>query len=147
MKLKFSIFFLSIGMLLSANFAKAQSSSFDKKAISMLNTFYKTYIPINVANRTNDNIDALPVLKRYCSANFLNKYYINPTEEDAMDADPFVKAQDFDISWLKSLTINKDVQNANCYIAEYSDMKTISHTVIHLSVVYQNGKYLINEVW
>lgn len=140
--MKLVILSLIFGMVLST--ASAQiPNSFDKQAIEMLHNFYKAYISIDPS--TAISVDEMPIRKKYCTSKFLDKYYYHPKEEDQLDSDPFVKAQDSDPSWLKTLTINIAPNEPHWYVAEYTDMTTFAHTVIHLKVVKQGVRYLIAE--
>ena len=141
--MKFSILYLFIVLLMVKSSAQVGPNAYDKKAIRMLHTFYNVYLSIDPTK----DIDEMPIRKKYCTSKFLDKYYYHPKEGEELDADPFVKAQDSDPSWLKTLSVNIDYKNPKWYIAEYTDLTSFKHVVIHLKVVKQDTRYLIDEVW
>ena len=140
--MKFLILFLFIGLISLTSSAQVPNS-FDKQAIEMLHKFYKAYISTDPSKE----IDDMPTRKKYCSSRFLDKYYYHPKEEDQLDADPFVDAQYTDPSWLKTLTINTFPHHSHWYVVEYTNMTTFTQKVIHLKVVKQGVRYLIDDTW
>lgn len=54
--------------------------------------------------------------RRFCTTNLLHKI---PKLSKQLDADPFLKAQDSNIKFLKSLTVSKDLQKESHYIVSY----------------------------
>jgi acyl-ACP thioesterase len=146
--MKFSIFLLIISIVLSVNFAKAQSNSFDKNAISMLHKFYKTYIAVAANDHNNPKIDFLkPIRESYCTRRLNDEINNNRDDDHWGGSDPFTKAQYADIQWLKILTVNKYSSVNNSYAIEYTDLGTYEHITIYATVVNINGKYLIDKVW
>ncbi|HVV55801.1 MAG TPA: hypothetical protein VHC47_10770 [Mucilaginibacter sp.] len=143
MRTRLSTFFLTLIAIAFNfnNYAQAQNSSSDRKAISMLNFFYTSYIT-EVSNgnpRTfKRNIDSIQ--KKYCTTTLLAKI-----KKKELDTDPFLKAQDSNIEFLKTLVIKKDFKKPNTYIVSYGDNN--DKTTIHLVVKEQKEVFKIFDLW
>lgn len=124
-------------------------SSDEKQIEKMLQEFYNNYFtvfatePIGVSSQKKLEM----LQQQYCTEAFYRK--IQDIVEQT-EADPFLKAQDSDIKYLRTLSIKKDMQSKDTYIASYVGNAALGETVtiaIHLTVVKVNGKYKIDNVW
>ena len=106
--------------------------------VSMLREFYTAYIT-TFATGTDDKLLALQ--RKYCTARLLKRI---PDMIEKSDGDPFIKGQDSDTAYLKTLTIIKDAGKEGQFTVSYqADYKI----VIHLTVVERDKKYKIDNVW
>ncbi|MDD4991453.1 MAG: DUF3828 domain-containing protein [Paludibacter sp.] len=162
MKIKMTISFIilfsmTINVVCQTNTINSQAKEvyLEEKILDMLNEFYTSYITENSKMAEMENktagIEKLNSIKRkYCTIRLLNK--IDKQNEDAeLDADPFLKSQDFNIKWSKTLKFRKDSKNQNMYIVSYSYYDNYKHTnnqiTIKLIIVKQRGCYRIDSVW
>jgi len=107
--------------------------------LALLKEFYTRYITDVASGAEQKKLDALT--KKYCTTKLLNKI---PKLIEQTDADPFLKAQDSDTGYLKTLTVDRDPKKEDQYIVSYvADHKII----IHLIVVMTNKGYKIDAVW
>jgi len=107
--------------------------------LAIVKEFYTQYIT-GVANGAEQKkLEALQ--RKYCTAKLLNKI---PKLIEQTDADPFLKAQDSDIGFLKTLTVGRDPKKEDQYITSYMADHKI---VIHLIVVMTSNGYKIDGVW
>ncbi|MBD3581820.1 DUF3828 domain-containing protein [Flavobacterium selenitireducens] len=95
-----SAVFLFVGIMVSGS-ASAQKASDQKAKTDMLKAFYTEYITAN-AKEPVDAKQVQAILKKYLTTKFLKEY---ATLSGELDYDLFVSAQEFDIEWLKTLTI------------------------------------------
>lgn len=106
--------------------------------VSMLREFYTAYMTA-FAIGTDDKLLALQ--RKYCTSRLLKKI---PDMIEKSDGDPFIKGQDSDTAYLKTLTITRDTQKEGQFTVSYqADYKI----VIHLTVVERDKKYKIDNVW
>ena len=76
-------------------------------------------------------------------------------ENEEIDADPFLKAQDTDIRFLETLSVKKDSTRLNDFIVSYecsyispADNKEVNNPiVIHLTVIKEKEGFKIDSVW
>src|ERR1700686_4131905 len=115
MRSRISIIFLMIALLImtSFNLVQAQNRSSDTLVMKMLRDFYTSYMNEFTDLSSGHEQKTNAILKQYCTVNLINKI---PKLADQMDSDPFLKAQDSDSSWAKSLVIIKDLKRPNVYI-------------------------------
>jgi hypothetical protein len=122
---------------------QAQDNLPDTHAIKMLEDFYTSYMKeftdLSYGHKHRTNV----ILKKYCTVSLINKI---PKLADQMDSDPFLKAQDSDSSWVKSLVVKKDLKRSGVYIVSYRDGNN-TNTIIHSLVVKQKQIYKIADVW
>lgn len=127
-----------------------QSQNDDKEIKEMLKEFYTAYITEVSGNASfklmAERLDSLK--KKYCTEILLEKI---PSLVEQSNADPIIKAQDSNIAYLKTLTIETNFKNKNQYqyIVSYFDSSnpSIEKTIIHLSVIKEKGNYKIDDVW
>lgn len=149
-----------IGLLLSpfcliASSIKLQNKSakqahFDRTAIKMLKQFYHEYANADSRMAKADDVasqieELRAVKEKYCSAKL-----INWLDKEEIDVDPFLKSQDFNIEWLKTLKVEKEANYRNQFIVTYSFFdhfrKQTVQRKISLVVVRLNGEYKIDDV-
>jgi hypothetical protein len=125
------------------NRVQAQNSSRDTLAKTMLVDFYTSYMKefTDLSSAREHKINA--IIKKYCTTSLINKI---PKLADQIDSDPFLKAQDSDSTWAKSLVIKKDLKRPSVYTVSYRDGSN-TNTTIHLFVIRQKESYKIADVW
>jgi len=142
MKSKILFLFLAAACIFSNFSCQSQAKASDDGAIKMLKEFYTSYITEGANIESNEEkLESIP--KKYCTAKLLAKMK-HEMEEGEMDADPFINAQDFDIDWVKTLSISKDPQQADVYIVSYLDNYSKTRTNIKLHVVKEGAQYKID---
>lgn len=123
-----------------------QNSSTDKEAEKMLRDFYTNYFNVFVEPPSAASQKKLEMLqKQFCTEAFYKK--IAEIIEQT-DADVFLKAQDSDIKYLKTLTVSKDLQNEEyvvSYIADATPEEKITIT-LHITLVKEGNNYKISSV-
>jgi hypothetical protein len=118
--------------------SKAQDRS-SAKAITMLNKFYTAYLSefSGSYNLHTSQHNLLSLRKKYCTSTCLKQYQ---KLVEQTDADPLIKAQDCDISLLKTLHINRNLKKNNLYMISYVPInKNNEKVVINLIVINQKG--------
>ena len=123
----------------------AQSQSSEKQISVMLKGFYTKYITA-VASSDNPHISEKKLIllrNQYCTSHLLNQI---PKLIEQTDSDPFLKAQDSDIAFLKTLSVKKDIKKSNVYTVSYfSSLQT--KFVIYLKIVKDNEGFKIDSLW
>jgi hypothetical protein len=64
-----------------------------------------------------------------------------------LDYEPLIKAQDFGIDCLKTLTIRKDLKRDDLYYVSYIEPSTKMKVIIKLIIVKEKGLYKIDYVF
>lgn len=131
---------LTLAFIANANWSPAQGSSNDQAAV-MLKEFYTAYFTAVSKGAAQAQLHALQ--QKYCTPKLLGKI---PQLTKKADADPFIKAQDADSKWVKTLAVEKDTKKEGHYVVTYmGDGKiTIDLTVVETEA----GKtYKIDNVW
>lgn len=129
--------FLTI-CLLGFGHATAQNAEGDRQAIAMLKEFYTDYITA-IDHGEQKAWDSLQ--RKFCTVRLLRKL---PQLGEEHDEDPFLKAQDSNIAFLKSLTVKADARMNGHYVVSYMADKKV---IVNVMVVRQQGHYLINGLW
>lgn len=142
MKFKTLFLFLAAAFTLSNSPCQSQAKASDDPAIKMLKEFYTSYITEG-ANIESNEAKLQSIEKKYCTGKLLSKMK-HEMEAGDLDADPFINAQDFNIEWLKTLSISKDPQKADVYIVSYLDNDSKARTKIKLHVVKEGVRYKID---
>lgn len=112
----------------------------------MLKDFYTNYFSAFVeppGALSQKKLDLIQ--KQFCTKAFYKKI---PEIIEQTDSDVFLKAQDSDIKYLKTLTISKDLKNEEyivSYIADAMPEKKIT-IIIHLTLVKEGNSYKISAV-
>jgi len=135
------IFFATSIMLLNTVNCNGQpqNKSSDEEIMSMIKSFYTGYITENVKMPPNGS-KIFSLKKKYCTT-----YLINKINNQELDFDPFLKAQDSNIEWLKTLTVKKNVSKKGFYIVSYTDNN--KQIIIKLNVIKQNESFKIDSIW
>ncbi|WP_276133042.1 DUF3828 domain-containing protein [Polluticoccus soli] len=107
-----------------------------------LNDFYSAYIA-EKAKAAEDTGRISGLFREYCTDSFtrhLDRVYAH----GELEADPIIDAQDFDQSWIKTLTVQKNGGDGYqvCYVDTYDNQKHC----LDVHVVNENGKWKINSV-
>lgn len=133
-------FLITVSMLL--NFVcSAQINASNDGAITMLRQFYTSYI--TEESKMSSNEEKLnSIKKQYCTKKILKKIQ----QDEELEYDPFLHAQDADTDWLKTLTISKDPQKANAYIVSYLSSYDKKKIVTKLVVVKEGQGYKIDDI-
>jgi len=137
MKSKFLIFSLFAICVFSNTASRAQVKDADKEIRTMLKEFYTIYITEEYKDGLEDSIK-----KKYCTKKILNRI----KQDEELENDPFVNAQDYDLAWLKTLTINKDSQKENVYTVSFISSYDQKKTIIRLLVVKDGQRYKIDNI-
>jgi hypothetical protein len=116
----------------------------DKEIFAMLRSFYTKYIQ-TFNQYPTDEEKLRPLLKANCDPQLLARLK-KKTENGDLDSDPFLKAQDVDLRWLKTLVVTKVPDKADQYAVSYVDNADRSTVVIHLVVNRLNGSLKIRDV-
>ena len=116
----------------------------DDKALTMLDSFYKEYVTA-FADTTDTSVQQTDVvIKKYCTPQLIKKI-----AEASLDSDPFINAQDGDMSILKTLTIKhfkKNIYKA-CYAESYSNTTNcIDVTVAKVGDIYKISHVVLIEL-
>ncbi len=131
--------FLFSNITYSQEKQKVNNSS-DKEIVQMLKNFYKEYVSESDKMPMNEKKINL-IKKRYCTSNLLNKI-----ELLELDYDPFVDAQDFNSTLLKTIEFTKDKKNNNNYKACYVWDFNKKIICVKLSIKKVNKTYKIDDI-
>ena len=127
---------------------KANPNIGNGDAISFIKSFYTEYITKTCGSLTNrDTIEKIQ--KKYCHSELLARIKKLQEEDSYLNSDPFLNAQDCDLEWLKTLTIEPDTKNNSWFIISYSyiDYSNSKKNVeIKLKVVSVDGFYYICDI-
>ncbi len=142
-KLKIYIFGLFFLVMISCKNDNSETEIKDR-----IKNFYTSYIEISSSSiplsEMNKKLDS--VTKIYCTKDLLDSISYK-FENEELDYDPFINAQDSKMSMLKSLMIFKDKKNENLYTVIYTDdINDSSTTEIVLTIVNENGNYKISSI-
>jgi hypothetical protein len=121
-------------------FVKAGPS--DEEVFAMLRSFYAKYIRTLNKYPTNEK-KLLPLLKANCDAGLLARLE-NKKWNGKLDYDPFLKAQDVELEWLKTLTVSKVPKKEDLYAVSFSE--TPDRIVVHLVVKQRKERLIITNV-
>lgn len=110
----------------------------ENKGIEFLKTFYTDYI--SACSATPQNTADLERLKR----EFLSEELMEELKVAELDYDPFLNAQDCDISWVKTLQIEVIESGNKDYQVSYNDGYGIKTIIVSLQE--KNDKLRINKI-
>ena len=144
MKTKIYIATILFGILFSniiySQEKQKQNNSSEKEIVEMLKNFYKEYISESAKMPMNEK-KINSIKKKYCTSKLLQK--IDLLE---LDYDPFVNAQDFEPTLLKTIKFNKIFKSNNiykaCYVWDFNN-KTIC---VKLSIKKVNNSFKIDDI-
>lgn len=142
MKTKTLMSIFTLGLIIfSIISCKSQSYSLDEQVLSMLKDFYTSYITESA--KMPPSVSKVNSLKeKYCTAKLLQKI-----AREEFDYDPFLKAQDCNIEWLKTLAVKKDTTGSNQYCISYTDTYNNTQIVIKLVVAKEKDLYKIDSIF
>jgi len=121
------------------DFVRAQPS--DEEVFAMLKTFYTKYIRTLNKYPTEER-KLQPLLKANCDAKLLARLK-EKKWSGKLDYDPFLKAQDVELEWIRTLEVRK-VPNKDQYAVSFSE--TPDRIVVHLVVKEVDGGLKIKDV-
>lgn len=122
------------------------SSTSDEQIIHLCKSFYISYIT-EISEDTSVNLfNKLDSIKQIYCTNDLLENIRRKTENHEMESDPFIKAQDANIKWLKTLSVEKDPQKRYWYNVSYIDNYDGSKVIIKLKFVEEKGFYKIDSI-
>ncbi|HVU95364.1 MAG TPA: DUF3828 domain-containing protein [Puia sp.] len=121
------------------DFVRARPS--DEEVFAMLRGFYTKYIR-TLNKYPTDERKLQPLLKANCDAKLLARLD-DKKWSGSLDYDPFLKAQDVELEWIRSLEV-KRVPNKDLYAVSFSE--TPDRIVVHLAVKEINGVLKIKDV-
>ncbi|OGX84328.1 hypothetical protein BEN47_02890 [Hymenobacter lapidarius] len=136
--IRWIIFCLGWVLLPCYGSGQARSTPADRAAGAMLKAFYTAYITVGAQAPTRANLaQALALQKEYCTASLFRKIQAQYASRH-LETDPFLYAQDVDIAWVNTLSVQKDAKVLNGYRVSYGSAPT-EKTTIHVTVL-QQGK-------
>ena len=141
MNLQVRFFYIFIVAVLSftSQYAQCQNRNDEKEVLKLLNEFYHKYITEN-SKVPLDEVRINSIKAKYCTSRLINRI-----KNQRLDYDPFLNAQDCDITWLETLVVNKGITQ-NQYIVSYKDNFTKNDVIIKLNVVKQGGSFKIDSI-
>ena len=114
----------------------------DQQIRGMLKEFYTSYMT-QFAKWPPEPKKEDSIRRKYCTTRLLKDI---KNDED-LDYDPWLDAQDTDIAWLKTLSIKKNIGIPNGYIITYESSKYDGEKAfIKLTVVKEKDGYKIDSV-
>ena len=121
-----------------------QSHSDEEPEIKLLKSFYTEYI--TACDNLSINWSQMEMIKeKYCTQ-FLIKKIKMLQENEIIDYDPFLNAQDCDINWLKTLDITKENKDSCWYNVSYVNNYNNERIKIKVSVIKTGDSYKINNI-
>ena len=130
-------------LLFGCNYAKsiqAQENKSEKEMICMIKNFYTAYITEN-SKMPIDTLQIDALKKKHCTTSLLLKL-----ENEDLDYDPFLNAQDCDINMLQSLNIKKAQVATDVYIISYLAEGHEDPVVIKMKVTKKGDAWMIDEI-
>lgn len=123
-----------------------KNQSKEVAAETLLKDFYTDYITLFVQSPSAENQRKLEMLKKqFCTKDFYKKI---PKIIEQTCGDVFLKAQDSDIKYLKTLKIVKDTVKDE-YIVSYSADASMHETVVvktHVTLLKDGDTFKINGI-
>lgn len=117
------------------------SETANDSAINMIHSFYDEYIPANNGLPV-DEARIKTIKKKYCTARLLNVL-----QDEEIDYDPFLNAQDCDLSWLNTLSVKRDAEESDLYHVQYKDTSSQQTIRLKLRLKNESGTYKIDKVY
>jgi len=140
------VFYLLFGIFSSFGQTSETETTKVKMEIKTLYSFYNEYFKLFNQIPSSTNLKKLKMLqKKYCTISFYKKI---PLLIEQQGADVFLKAQDSDIDYFKSLKIEKDLKSSE-YLVTYFSNGLINERItisIHVQLIKQGNQYKINSV-
>ncbi|MDR3142339.1 MAG: YbjP/YqhG family protein [Tannerellaceae bacterium] len=137
--LALAIVILSCGQKAKSKTSVTQVDNREERAIQTLKEFYAAYI--SECDNLNGNLETMASIRN----KYLTKTLRNKLEEQELDYDPIIQAQDCDKQTITTLEINpepgRNVYNV-CYTFPYDNQKIC----IKLFLMEEKGSYLIDDI-
>ncbi len=140
-----------ICIVLLSNFAliscgAAQQEFDNRMARSQLYQFYSVHISYLDKSLQTDSLLSLrdSIEGEYFTENLRQKLK-RDRESGKLDWDPFLKANDFDTSWLETLQV-KDGSERGSFVVSFLDHSLKEWRRIHIKMALLNDKYLISDI-
>lgn len=127
-----------------AEAAAAAAQDRDAKAVAIIKDFYTAYMyQFAAAPGPNSQERLDSIASQYCSGDMINEIH-----KTALEADPFLHAQDCDSAWVKTLLVVKDSVKQNTYNISYHTGGTNSEmVVIHAEISQGDDGVLIENIY
>ena len=120
----------------------AQIHDSEKQIENMLHYFYKSYLT-ELLTRIPPNLERHDsIIKIYCTKKLIKEL----NENDLLDYDPFINAQDIQDDWYNTFVIKKDSLQNNLYMIMLHDNYDNTIKRIKLVIVKEKNKYKIDSV-
>ncbi|WP_198173014.1 DUF3828 domain-containing protein [Hymenobacter ginkgonis] len=111
----------------------------------MLKAFYTAYITGGAQAPTRANLaQSVALQKEYCTASLCRKIQAQYASGH-LETDPFLYAQDVDIAWVNTLSVQKDAKVLNGYRVSYRPAPA-EKTTIHVTVIKQGKAVKIASI-
>jgi len=127
-----------------SSLTKETNDAGDDKAVAMLDSFYKEYVTA-FADTTDTSVEQTDaVIKKYCTPELIKRIAAT-----SLDSDPFINAQDGDMSILKTLTVKQAKKNVYkaCYTESYSNTSNCTDvTVAKVGTTYKISDVVLIEL-
>jgi hypothetical protein len=118
---------------------KNDSDYASEEAIQMISNFYKEYITINSGDLADEK-ELSKIKKKYCTARLLD-FIAN----EELDYDIIVDAQDYDMEWVKTLSVTKELPEGDTYIVKFSSSGQTEKS-IKVKVQKENNTWKIDSI-
>lgn len=143
MKIKIKIVFFTAVMFFfysCCNFAQNDLSE-DQQIKDMLKEFYTSYMT-QIDKGPIDPKKENSIREKYCTVKLLKEI----ENDEELDYDPWLNAQDAGVKSLNTLTIKNNIEISNGYVVTYEDTYAKKKISIKLTVVKEKGGYKIDSV-
>ncbi|MBA0883369.1 DUF3828 domain-containing protein [Flavobacterium undicola] len=112
----------------------------------ILTAFYTSYLEQFSNQNLKESEKKLDSIKvKYCTKSLLDGIS-NEFENNELDYDPFIKAQDASSDMIETLTVNKIAGSENKFHVQYLDKYSGHKTDILVTVVDENGSFKISSL-
>ena len=116
------------------------------KIEKMLIAFYSSYLKEFVNENLQESEGKLDSIKvKYCTKSLLDSIS-NEFENNELDHDPFIKAQDASSDMMATLTVKKIANSENKFNVQYFEKYAGHRTNIVVTVVDENGSFKISSL-
>jgi hypothetical protein len=112
----------------------------EETAVQTLKDFYTAYI--SERSKPDENWESTVSMKK----KYLTKKLQEKLEDEDLDYDPIIDAQDCDENWTKTLEINAEASHENVYNVCFVSFGDNQKKRIKLLLIKDNGNYLIDDI-
>lgn len=117
-----------------------ENNTSNEEIVQMLKSFYKEYVNENDKMPVNDEKVEL-IKKKYCTSKLLKKMGLIE-----LDFDPFIDAQDFESTLLKTIEISKDKKINNIFKACYFTTFNNKTVCVKFRIAKVNNTFKIDDI-